>query len=139
MIEREFENDFVEGLGRDAGFDMFDHEIERLGREPSDLAHGFEVFRPMQLDLAGFAGGHVLCVYESHSVPFRPCRSSSILAEFKDISRPRKGDMLAKPGPVMLEHVPLGWKHPSDENMLHLMSLARFLIARMIPCERKAR
>jgi hypothetical protein len=39
---------------------------------------------------------------------------------------------------LRLEHVPFGWNHLNDENMLHFIDLERFLIDHMVPCDRKA-
>jgi hypothetical protein len=68
-------------------------------------------------------------------LPFRIVLAFSPLRTDEDdpVDRPRRSTI------GCLEHVPAKLNDFADKNMLQLIDLARFLFARVIPPERKAR
>jgi hypothetical protein len=66
MVHGKFKAQFVERFGCHAGLDDINHHVEGFCCEFASLAHGREIFRAMQLNLARLAAGGFGRVYEIH-------------------------------------------------------------------------
>ncbi len=66
MVHRELEGEIVKALGRDAGLHLGREHVERERGQAAGLAHGGEIFRAVQFDLACLAAGSGCGVDEIH-------------------------------------------------------------------------
>ena len=68
IVEREFEHEIVERLGRDAGLHHRHEKIQRFSGEPPSTSHTLEGLGPVELDLAGLATSALRSFDERHQV-----------------------------------------------------------------------
>ena len=52
MIQRELQNEIIQGLGGDVRLHVLSQHVERFGRKLARLSHTLECFRPVSLDSA---------------------------------------------------------------------------------------